>query len=390
MNMHGIIEPIGTAQRQVALPAWRRIVNWFWRKRTFTFVVVVPTLLLACYLYVIASDQYESEAHFLVRSTDSAAMPTIGISQALSSVTGIGATQSEAMSVADYLTSHDAVATLRRQDRLVGRFHRSDADIFSRLLTDNPTPERLLSYYQKHVMVEYNTETGITTLRVHTFRPEDSYALVGRLLQLGEARVNDLNERSYKDSIALANRQLVEAEAALAVNQTRMTAYRHTKRDIDPEASGKAQLGLVTDLSGQLAAARAQLSAMGSLISPSSPQYHALQERILAMAAQVSQQSGRLTGGDGAIANDIAGYEDLKFRQEFLAKRYEAAAASVEHAREQALKQQLYVVRVVEPNMPVKALFPQRGRILLTVLVGLLLTYSIGWLIAAGVREHAA
>jgi len=44
----------------------------------------------------------------------------------------------------------------------------------------------------------------------------------------------------------------------------------------------------------------------------------------------------------------------------------------------------------VNPNMPVKALFPERWRILATVLISLLLVYSIGWLIVAGVREHAA
>jgi capsular polysaccharide transport system permease protein len=38
--------------------------------------------------------------------------------------------------------------------------------------------------------------------------------------------------------------------------------------------------------------------------------------------------------------------------------------------------------------MPVKPLFPQRGRILATFVVILLLVSSIGWLIAAGVREH--
>ena len=40
--------------------------------------------------------------------------------------------------------------------------------------------------------------------------------------------------------------------------------------------------------------------------------------------------------------------------------------------------------------MPQKALYPERGRILLTVLIALLLAYAIGWLIVAGVREHAA
>jgi len=126
------------------------------------------------------------------------------------------------------------------------------------------------------------------------------------------------------------------------------------------------------------------------MISPSSPQYQALAAHVAALQAQVDAQAGRLVGGSGAIANDISGYQALMLRREFLAKRYEAAAASLEKAREQALQQQLYLVRVVDANMPVKSTYPERWRILGTVVVALLLIYSIGWLIVAGVREHAA
>jgi len=44
---------------------------------------------------------------------------------------------------------------------------------------------------------------------------------------------------------------------------------------------------------------------------------------------------------------------------------------------------------VVDANRPVKAMFPERGRILATVMIVLFLVYSIGWLLVAGVREHA-
>jgi capsular polysaccharide transport system permease protein len=188
----------------------------------------------------------------------------------------------------------------------------------------------------------------------------------------------------------MSRRQLADAENALDAAQQRLTNYRQNRGDIDPQATGQAQLGLVSELRGQLSAARAQLIAMGRAIDHSSPQYRALSGRVSALEGQVNAQAGRLTGGGQAIANDIGGYQDLQIRQQFLAKRYEAAAAAMDRARDQALRQQLYVVRVVDANMPVKALYPERWRILGTVLIALLLTYSIGWLIAAGVREHAA
>jgi capsular polysaccharide transport system permease protein len=389
MNMHGIIEPAPETHSDDRKSFVARAAQWMRVRRMLMLVVVLPTLLVTTYLYLIAADQYESEAHFLVRAVSPTPAPTIGVSQALSSITGINNGQDEAMSVADYLTSHDVVAELRAHSGLVQRFQDPKADFLSKLWGSDPTPEKLLSYYRSQVKVQFNTETGITTLRVHSFQPGDSYAIVTRLLQLGEQRVNELNRRSYGDAIAVAQKQLAQAENSLTANQMRMTRFRQSSSDIDPTASGTAQIGLVSTLTGQLATTRAQLAAMGSVISHSSPQYVALAGRERALSAQVAAQSSRLAGSGNTIANDIGGYEELKFRQAFLAKQYDAAAAALQSAREQAIRQQLYLVRVVNPNMPVKALYPKRARTVATVFIALMLLYSIGWLIAAGVREHA-
>jgi capsular polysaccharide transport system permease protein len=388
MNMHGIIAP--AADQTVEASRVERTRDWIKRNRLFVLLVVLPSLLVAGYLFLIASDQYESEAHFLVRTPAVAEVPGTGVSQALSVITGAGPGQSEAMSVADYLTSHDVVDVLRRDDRLVERFNLTGADPLSKLWQTNPTPEQLLRYYRRQVKVHYSTETGITTLDVRSFRPQDSYDLARRLLDLGERRVNQLNQRSYRDAIRMAERQLAQAETDLGAIQGQLTSFRQSRREIDPEASGQAQIGVVAGLNGQLAAARAQLSAMGQAIDHGSPQYRALAARVGALQAQVNAQAGRLAGGSGAIASNIGGFERLQLRQQFLAKRYEAAAASLDKARDQALRQQLYLVRVVDANRPVKALYPERWRILATVVISLLLAYSIGWLIAAGVKEHAA
>ena len=388
MNMHGIIKPIGIDDTRNG-SIGEGTMGWFWRQRYFTLIVIIPSLIVAIYLFVFASDQYEAEAHFLVRSVASTPVPSAGLSEVLS-LTGAGGGQNEAMSVADYLTSANAVQQLRAHDQLVERFRRPGIDLLSRLSSASPTPERLLRYYRRQVTIKYDTETGITSLVVHSFRPEDSYSLVQTLLVLGEKRVNTMNERSYADAVSMAREQLASAENAVAASQLKITNFRQDRRDIDPRATGEAQLTMVTNLTQQLSVARAQLDAMRSTLSPNSPQLQALATRVAALAGQIATQSNRITGSSSAIAADMGGYDGLKLRQEFLSKRYEAAATALDRAREEAQRQQLYIVRVVDPVMPVKALFPQRWQMMATVLVALLLTYSIGWLIAAGVREHAA
>lgn len=374
-----------------ARPSATERTRGIWKRyKWFILTVIAPTLLLATYLYAMAADQYISEAHFLVKSQGgSSVTPATGISAAL----GIGAASvggGEAQSVSDYLTSHDVVQALQKKLDLIAIFRRPEADVLSRLSVAEPTPEFLLRYYKHQVDVYYDTETGITTLKSRAFRPQDAYLLTRTLLNLGEQRVNEMNIRGFSDAVALSRRQLDEAERSLSQVQAQMTRFRQSERDVDPAGSAQAQIGLVSRLSQELSAARSQLATTQALIGPGSPQVEALRQQIRSLEAQVAAQNGRLTGGSGAIAAGLGGYERLRIQQELLAKRYDAASTVYEQARQNAVRQQLYVVRVVEANLPVKSLYPKRALTILTVFGALLVIYAIGWLIAAGVREHAA
>jgi capsular polysaccharide transport system permease protein len=361
------------------------------RRRGFLAVVVAPTLVAALYLFGVAARQYESEAHFTVKTAaQSSSNYTTGLAQMFGVSGAMTPSQSESYSVGDYLTSHDAVTALRRRFDLVSMFHRPEADIASRLWDSHPAAEQLLKYYRRQVKVAYASETGITTLKVHAFRAADAQAIAEALLEMGEWRVNVLNQRALDNATRVAERQLNEAEVGLAASQGSMTHLRQSGRDIDPEHSSVADITMLAELRGQLAQSRAQLAAMGGAIQPDSPQYAAMADRVRALQTQMDAEAGKLAGAPDAASRNLSAFESLKLRQDFASKRYEAAATALESARSDALKQQLYVVRVVEPDRPEKALFPQRWLILASVFFAALLTYGVGALIVAGVREHSA
>lgn len=385
--MHGTFDVEQPGSREGILGRARAIIA----QRKWILFVILPTALVALYYGLIAADQYESEAHFLVRSAQSSpqSQPS-GLGAALGMLGGgVSIGSSDASSVSDYLSSHDAVETLVKNYGLVERFRRPEADLLSRLYPADPTPERLLKYYARHVDILQSPETGITTIRVRSFRPQDSYELVNALLTLGETRVNMLNKRAYANSLEAARRNLASAEEMVHRSQAAMTAFRQGRRNIDPVATGQAQIELVKQLQGSLAAARAQRSTMAGSVLPSSPQFRAVEARIRALEGQVAAESSRLSGGTNAIAADVGGYQDLLLRQQFASKRYDDAAATAQRATEQASKQQLFIVRTVDTNKPVKALYPESAKIIITVFISLLLCYSLGWLIVAGVREHS-
>ena len=385
--MHGVIQPVGADVRRVNSPL-ARLREKVHAYRWFLALVIAPTLLTSAYLWLIAADQYQSEAHFLVRTqATSVASTASGISQVISAVASENASP-EANSVADYLTSHDVVATLRRQLGLVDLYRRPEADWLSKLKAD-PTDEKLLKFYLAHTSVQVNGDTGITVIHARAFRPQDAYAIASALLTLGDRRINSLNTHAYRDAVASQERQLRDAENELAQAQGAISNFRTTQHDIDPAGTGTAQTALVSALNQGQAQARAQLISVGQTLSHNSPQYVALARRVAALQGQINAQQGKLAGSGSAIAAHLADYNELQMRQQFASKRYEAVALALDRARQQTVDKQLYLVRVVNPNYPEKATFPERTRIVSTLFLSLLLAYGIGWLIVAGMREHA-
>lgn len=357
--------------------------------RNWCVIVLLPTALVAIYYYAIAANQYQSEAHFVVRTSDKPTAAPSGLSQALTMVGG-ASSERDAMLVADYLESHDAVDALQSRIALSQRFRRPEADIVSRLWSADPTPEQLQKYFKGKVDVEVSSETGITTLKVRSFRPEDSYRIIQELLKLSESRVNSLNQRNYANAITLSQRRVQEAKTNLQEVQQQITQFRRTERDFNPQVTGTSRTSLVSDLQGQLVVARAQQSSMAAVVGANSPQLIALRQRVAALSRQIEVETAKLSQGPGNVASGLGTYEGIKVLQEMAGKQLENASASLQRAQDDTRRQQLFVVPVVDPNMPVKALYPERTKTVLTAFLALALMYGIGWLITAGVKEHAA
>ena len=53
MNMHGIMTPIDHEGVARDPSFFERTRDWLWQRRVFGFVVVLPALLAAAYLYLI-------------------------------------------------------------------------------------------------------------------------------------------------------------------------------------------------------------------------------------------------------------------------------------------------------------------------------------------------
>ncbi len=207
------------------------------------------------------------------------------------------------------------------------------------------------------VHVDTSREAGITRVGVRGFRPADAQRLAEALLVIGERRAERVQQAASANRSRAAREVLQAAEAGVNDTQAALGGLRQSARDIDPERTGAARIAMVTQMQGDLAQARARSPAWPPRCDPTarnmSPRRHRSEHSSNRSALPRPALPVRVHGRPQTGWDDLEG---IRFRQELAAKRYEAATAALDTAREQALRQQLYPVRIVEPDLPAKAL----------------------------------
>jgi capsular polysaccharide transport system permease protein len=345
-------------------------------------LIVAPTLIAALYLGLLAASQYVSEASFLVRNPQKPAQVSM-LGQMLGGASMPPTT--EAAGVKEFLESHDAAVELQKRLNIVEMYRHSGIDLFARIKA-KPTDEDLTKYYRRHVKVTLDPLTGITKLKVRAFSPEDSRRIAETLLTMSEELVNRFSEREQRDAMRVSTAEVMRAQQRLIEVGGQLTQSRQS---LDPSSTSIMLMQVMGGLEGQLAKARADFAAASAYLKPGSPRLEELRARVSALQGQVAGQRARLTGRVGALAPTVPGYDRLMIEREFASRDYAAAMTAHEAARVDALKQHLYLVRVVEPNLAQKSLYPQRLLTIFTIFAGLLVAYGLGWLILTGTREHA-
>lgn len=364
-----------------------RVIGFMKRHALLTCTVILPTLTAGFYYGVIASDVYISESRFVVRSPQRQGQSSVFGS--LLAGTGFSRSQDDTYSVHDFILSRDA---LREIDQKLGTrkaFTNKDIDPFNRFpgLDWDDSFEAFHKYYKKHVTIDYDTVSSISVLTVRAFSAEDAKKTNDLLLKMGEGLVNNLNDRSRQDLIKFAEAEVQRAEEKARTAAVGLSSFRNTQSVINPEAQSSIQLQGVAKLQEELLAAEAQLSQMLQ-VSPNNSQVPVMRNRVSNLRASISRETAKVAGGGGSLATKSAGYERYVLEKAFADRQLASAVASLETARSEALRKQLYLERLVQPNLPDVAMEPRRIRGVLTMFIVGLIAWGILSLLIASVREH--
>jgi len=210
----------------------------------------------------------------------------------------------------------------------------------------------------------------------------------GELLDLAENLVNRLNERANRDMIRFAASEVADAEAQARTAALALARYRNQNGVINPDQQSEIPLQRIGKLEDQRIATNAQLEVLEKL-AKDSPQIPVLRQQAQQLNRDIDAETRGVAGTGGrSLAGKAAEYERLALDKAIADKMLESAMGTLALARSDALHQQLYLERIVQPGLPDKAMEPRRLRnIVATLLLGMII-WGVLSLTVAAVKEH--
>ncbi len=355
-----------------------------WRFLSFLLMVMLPFAASLLYFTLFASDQYTAEARFAVRSlADDGSGENVdaGILKMRS------ATQ-DAYVVTSFIHSTEILSRIRAYLDYRSIFTLNDADYFSRF-DNTESGEKFLTYWRKMVSAYIDGPSGIVTLQVNSFRPEDSVKLVDAILKESEKLINEMSVRTRNDILKQAQQEVdrtgrIYLDALAAVNR-----MQRQSEFLSPQMQAQEKGQLLTGLLAQKLEIENRLFTMKQSEVVDSPTYRQLELARKVIDGQIAKLRDELTGPeDASMVHSLEQFSQLETDRLIAEKLYEAARHNYDTALNESMRKALYLIVFVKPSMPEEALYPRRIMAPALIFLGLIVlwaTLSLAW---ASVEDH--
>ena len=347
---------------------------------SFCAVVVLPCLVAGIYLFGFAQDRYVSVSGLSVRAEEAAIQPDI-----LSGLTSLNsAAQNDAALVRQFLESPDVLVRLQASLGLESMLSPSG---FDPLFWQAPsTLEKLGNRRRRLVSVALDSRTGIITVSVSSFSPQESQQLNQALLDEAAAMIARLSEQSRAEATILARSELSLAEDRLRAAQQRLTELRASNRIVDPSADLEAQLGVLGSLQSQMSEAQIALGLLVQTSNASDPRLEAAKYRVSVIASLIDAERQKFGFSSDGYTQITAEFEARTMDVEYARESYLAARSALDAAIALAQRRSRFLAVHIQPSLPEASEKPARVTSLIMIFAGSVLSWLFGAVGLYGVR----
>lgn len=357
---------------------------------SFICVFVLPVLFSGFYLFAIASNQYVVETRFSVGSGEKNGLEALsGLSSMLNT------TQStDGQIIAQYVKSRSVVTELEKTLNLRKMFSPGTGDFLAEA-PEGMSMERFIDYWTGQVKLNVDRGSGLVTLQVRTFSPEDSLALSKELVRISETMVNLLTRRNEQNALQEAAHELDLSKKRLEDAVTSMRDARIAAGILDVDLTASSYSQLLTQLNIELSKVETQIETIRNN-DVQTPQLASLKARADALNGQISLYENRMAGrpagdkDDSTLAAQAGALSDKQLDLTIAQGEYKLAVATYESARLTMERQRSYLMVYVQPTLPEESLYPKRGFMWTAVIFVSFLVWALVAGAAILVRDNTA
>ncbi len=359
---------------------------------SFVAIVVIPSFLCIVYLAFIASDQYVAEARFAVK----AAQFEFGRDSANGTLASLGSgsipsiASQDAFIITNYIHSRAILEDLAGKIDIKEIYRRPEADYWARLKT-NPSAEQVTDYWKKMVTTYVDGPSGIVTLMVRAFRPDDAEKLAQAVLEASEKLANDVSARARKTIMHQAEEEVRRSEGLVRTALLDMRTFRDRQGFIDPASAATSTSTLLMQDMAEKIRLENDYFVVSKATSANAPTVVGLKSRLDGLDSQIAQLKAELAGHSAegrTVAASLVTFEELELKRIFAEKLYTMAQDALERARLRAEQQNIFISTFVPPAAPEYAKYPERLALSLLIPVGLAILWGIFALIGAAIEDH--
>jgi len=274
--------------RYVHMPMRRNFA--FWLVASFIAVVVLPVFGSGLYLALLSSNQYASEVRFAVRGGERSPF------DALSGVLGAAGSEyfQDALIVTTYLRGRQAIDDINKIVDLRQAFSRPEADFLSRF-DPKDSIEELVWYWRWRTDISIDSLSGVITVVVRAFTPQDSLDIANQVIAVSEKLVNDLSERSRRDALRQAQVELARAEAGLQEKISAMRNLRNSEGVLDADKAAEAMIKMLAEMRLERVGLEQEYAVQVRKVAPETPHLRVLAARIASVKEPIERLEAQMT-----------------------------------------------------------------------------------------------
>lgn len=356
--------------------------------RRFSLFVLLPTLAMGIYYFVIATPLFVADTVMTMENASSAATGGLGDLMKNSPFSAGG----EFTAVQDYLQSRAAFDRLQGDYPFVELFQGDEIDRFLRIDPD-ASKETQYGLYRSQVKISFDNTDHVLRMEVRTPDPTSAEEISDHLLSYAEERVDDKTQRVRDTAVADARDFLEQKAQDLAEAEEEIARISEVNDTLGAATEQQELQALIAQYRGQLTEYQVALQQLEQNANPNQSRVNGIKRQIEVLENTIDDltNQGLEVGDSGTSVARLA--QQMRIAETRLAlatREYEQASINLQQAEAQARSQRQFITPILPPTATYEAVYPKKYMSTLSAFMVFFALYIIISITIEVIREQVS